>query len=434
MVASDYMGRFWLQITIAAMVVILLGASVFIVKALPPHRIVMATGAEGGAAYETGLRYREILARAGVDLQLLQTTGAMENLVRLRDPRSGVGVGFVQGGTTTSNESPGLESLGTVFYEPLWLFSRHELGAIDIQGMRGRRIWIGSEGSGTRALALKLIERAKLAGNIGEVSGLTPQGAGEKLIAGDIDMMFIITSWDSPIVQRLIAAEGVEVNSFPRAEAWIKFFPFLTKLELPAGVGDLATNRPPTDIVMLAPKASLAVRSDLHPAIQYLLLNAATQVHSQPDVFQKAGQFPAAESIDLPLSDEAKRFYKSGRPFLQQYLPFWFATLVEWLLVVLVPILALMYPIFKFLPQIYDWIMRSRILRLYDEMRSIEHEMGIQGQVQDAAGMAKKLDHLERHASRISLPTTYASMLYSLRSHIDLVRKRLATSPVQESR
>ena len=148
-------------------------------------------------------------------------------------------------------------------------------------------------------------------------------------IAGDIDAAFIVTTWDSPVVQRLISAQGIALASIPRADAYIAHYPFLNKLVLPAGVIDLLNNRPPTDVVMLAPKGSLAVRADLHPAIQHLLLSAAVQIHSPPGIFQKAGQFPAAESIDLPLSEEAQRFYKSGRPLLQNHLPFWLATLVE---------------------------------------------------------------------------------------------------------
>jgi TRAP-type uncharacterized transport system substrate-binding protein len=318
------------------MVVILLSASVYIVETLPPRTIVMATGAEGGAYHELGIRYREILARAGVELRLLPTTGALENLARLRDPQSGVSVGFIQGGTTTQKESPGIESLGTVFYEPLWLFSR--ISGTRAEGLNGRRLSVGPEGSGTRDLVLKLLERNKI---VGELFGLTPQVAGEKLVAGDIDVAFIVGSWDSPVVQRLITAEGIELRSFPRADAYVGLFPFLNKVMLPAGIGDLATNRPPADVLLVAPKASLAVRADLHSAIQYLLLDAAAQIHSGPGIFQTAGQFPTAESIDIPLSAEAQRFYKSGRPFLQDYLPFWIATLTGRLLVVLVPLAVL---------------------------------------------------------------------------------------------
>ena len=162
---------------------------------------------------------------------------------------------------------------------------------------------------------------------------------------------------------------------------------------------------------------------------RYLLLDAAVQIHSQPGIFQKAGQFPAAESIDLPLSAEALRFYKSGRPFLQGYLPFWIATLVEKILVVLIPLAALLYPVFKLLPQIYDWMMQRKIRRLYDDIRSIESDMENRGPEFDANALNAKLDQIDQRANHLQLPTVYASNLYTLRSHIDLVRTRLATNP-----
>ena len=428
---GNYLRKKWRHLAFAGTIAALLGAGVFIAATLPPRTIVMATGAKGGANFEWGMRYREILAKEGVKLQLLPTSGGLENLSRLRDPHSGVSVGFIQGGTTTSKESPQLESLGTVSYEPLWLFRRSEIDA-GMRGLAGRRLSIGPEGSGVRALALQLIERTKIKSTIGELSDFTLQVAVEKLVAGDIDAALIVAAWDSPAVQKLANAKGIEIESFPRADAYIAIFPFLNKLMLPAGVVDFLQNRPPADVVLLAPKASLAVRSDLHPALQYLLLNAAVQIHSQPGIFQKAGQFPAAESIDLPLSEEAQRFYKTGRPFLQGYLPFWIATLVEKMLVVLIPLAALLYPMFRLLPQTYDWTMQLRIRRLYDEIRSIESEMEAQGTEFDAHALNTKLDELDQRANHLQLPTVYASNLYTLRSHIDFVRTR--TGPAKEDR
>ena len=425
MIMRDYAYKFWRHLAVVGTVAIFLGASLFIVTTLPPRELVMATGAEGAANYELGVRYREILAKEGVKLELQRTSGSMDNLKYLRDPRSRVSVGFIQGGTITSKEAPELESLGTVFYEPLWLFRRGEIGE-GAQALRGRRLSIGSEGSGGRALALQIIERTRLDSIVGELSGFPPQAAAEKLIAGDIDAAFIVTAWESPVVQSLLHAKGVEPSSIQRADAFVAIYPFLHKLILPAGVIDLLTNRPPSDVVLLAPKASLAVRADLHPALQYLLLDAAAQIHSQPGIFQKAGQFPAAEAIDLPLSQEAQRFYKAGRPFLQGYLPFWVATLVEKMLVVLVPLAALLFPVFKFLPQSYDWMMQLRIRRLYDEIRLIESEMDVQGAEIDRNAMSTKLDLIDQRANHLQLPNVYTSSLYTLRGHIDLVRTRLA--------
>jgi TRAP-type uncharacterized transport system substrate-binding protein len=421
MAVRDFLQRFWLHLAIIGMVVILLGAAIYVVETLPPRKIVMATGPQGGAYHELGMRYREILAQAGVELQPLTTTGAIENLTRLRDPESRVDVGFIQGGTTTQKDSPGVESLGTLFYEPLWFFTR--ISGSRTEGLSGRRLSIGPEGSGTRDLALQLLEKNKI---VAELFGFTPQVAAEKLIAGEIDAVFMVASWGSPVVKQLILAQGIELRSFPRADAYIQLYPFLNKVVLQEGVGDLATNRPPSDVVLVAPKASLAVRANLHPAIQYLLLNAAVEIHSGPGLFRKAGQFPAAESIDIPLSDTGQRFYKGGQPFLHNYLPFWIAELVARVLIVFVPLALVLYPVFRLLPRAYDWIMRSKIMPLYDELRSIESEMESHGSGRGAEAIVARLDQLDQRANRLRLPTAYASAVYTLRSYIDLVRQRLA--------
>ena len=402
---------------------ILLAAGVIIFTTLPPRTVTMATGPAGGAYQELGLRYRDILARSGVRLRLVNTTGGLDNLARLRDRRSDVQAGFIQGGTTTKEESPNVESLGTMFFEPLWLFYRKGIGD-GMERFRGRRISIGPEGSGGRALAIEIMKRTKVDAVVGELLPFSPQEAADKLIAGEIDMAFVVSGWDSPVVRQLMAADGIGVANVPRPDAFIALYPFLSKVVLPSGVADLAANRPPSDVILLAAKASLAVRDDLHPAIQYLLLNAAVEIHSPPGIFQKAGQFPAAEAVDLPLSEEAQRFYKSGRPVLQAYLPFWMAALVERFLVVFLPALVLLYPAFRLVPQGYDWLMQSRIRRLYDEMKSIERELAA-GQEPPAA-LKAKLDGLTQKASELQLPVKYASMQYTLRMHLDLVRDRIS--------
>ena len=238
MIARILAKRLWLGFATTGVVVILLGASAFVLKTLPPRALVMATGAQGGADYELGMRYRDILAQSGVKLQLLPTTGGLENLARLHDKKAGVSVAFIQGGTTSKKASPDLASLGTVFFEPLWFFYRSEIGG-GMQGLLGRRVSIGPEGSGTRVLALELIKRTKIDSIVGELLELAPQVAAEKLIAGEIDAAFIVTAWDSPVIQRLINAKGIELASFPRADAYVALYPFLNKLVLPAGVVDL---------------------------------------------------------------------------------------------------------------------------------------------------------------------------------------------------
>ncbi|HSL72078.1 MAG TPA: hypothetical protein VK864_17655, partial [Longimicrobiales bacterium] len=231
-------------------------------------------------------------------------------------------------------------------------------------------------------------------------------------------------AWESPVVRRLLTADDVQTASFQRADAYVALYPYLNKLVLPAGVGDLAKNRPPTDTLLLAPKASLAVRSDLHPAIQYLLLDAAQEIHGKPGIFQRAGEFPAAESVDLPLSDNARQFYKSGRPFLQRYLPFWLAVLVGRLLVVLIPVAGVLYPLLRLMPALYVFAMRRRIFRLYRELKLLEAELDRRGAQGDVTDLAARLDRLEERAGHFRLPAAFAGMLYTLRDHIGLVRLR----------
>jgi TRAP-type uncharacterized transport system substrate-binding protein len=413
----------WHLVTIAATAVAIVGVAMLLLATMPPRAIVMATGPEGGAYHEAGKRYQTALARDGVQVRLVVTAGALENLALLRDPHSGVDAAFVQSGSVNEDEAPELESLGTMFYEPLWVFYRSGLGGITAEGLRGRKVSIGPEGSGTRALSLELLRRNGIDGV--DLLGLTPEAAGEKLLAGEIDAAFILTSWEAPVVRRLIVDERVALASFPRADAYVALYPYLSRLVLPAGVGDLGKFRPPTDVILFAPKASLVVRKDLHSAIQYLLLTAATQIHSRAGIFQRPGRFPAAESTDLPLSSQALSFYKSGPPFLDHYLPFWMASLVGRLLVLLIPILAVLYPLARFLPALYDWLMRAKISRLYGELRFLEDEIGTNGRNVDSSSMLARLEKLEKQANQLKIPIAYGSMMYLLRNQIALVRERL---------
>jgi TRAP-type uncharacterized transport system substrate-binding protein len=422
MSAGDFLRNYWPAITIAVTTAAIAGAALVTLRGMPPHQIVLVTGPEGDAYYEVGKRYRAALAKADVEVRLVPTAGSVENLAILRDPHSGASVALIQGGIPGAGDTSGLESLGTVFYEPLWWFHKRDIRGEGVDGLRGQKISIGPEGSGTRALALELMKRTRSEPRIGEVLALAPRVAGEKLLAGEIDVAFMMTAWEAPEVQQLLADERVGLSGFPHADAFVALYPFLNKVVVPRGVTDLAKDRPPTDVTLIATKASLVVRKDLHPAIQYLLLNAATEIHSGPSLFNHANSFPAAEAIDIPLSDEALRFYKSGLPFLHEYFPFWMAALIGKLIILLIPILGVLYPMTRFLPSLYDWVMRSRILRMYGELRLLEDEMA---NAHDRREMVARLDRLEEQANHLRVPVAYAGMLYSLRDHIDLVREGL---------
>jgi TRAP-type uncharacterized transport system substrate-binding protein len=415
----------WTLVALAALVAAAAWLAFAFLKPTPPRFVTMATGPEGGLSAELGNRYRELLARDGVDLRLSPSAGAVANVARLRDPKSGVTVAIIPGGITNRRDSPELVSLGTLGYEPLWIFSRGRPLSEQLRGSRNLRISVGAEGSGTRAFSVEFLARLGIVdGRNASLLALPPQSAGEKLLAGEIDAAIVLDAWESPLVQKLLAARDIHLVSAPRADSWVALYPYLNKVVLPAGVADMARNLPPENVTLLAPKANLVVRDDLHPAIQYLLLAAAAQIHSAPGVFNKAGQFPAPESVDLPLSDQASQFYKTGPPFLQRNLPFWLAILIQQLLVLLIPVLGLLYPLLRLAPATFGWAMRRKVLRLYGELKLLEDELAAHPAADRVGELIARLDRLDDEAERVWLPTYLRPLLYQLRMHISLVLQR----------
>lgn len=390
-------------------------------RPLPPRVVVMSTGPEGSAFPGFAERYRAAFARVGIDLQLRPSAGSVENLARLKDPHSDVSIGFVEGGLADPDRDGDLVSLGALFYEPLWVFVRSTETQPKLGDFIGKRFSSGAEGSSTRAFSLRLLALNGIKSDV-PLLAYSPQEAADRLVAGELDGATFMTSWDSPVIRQLSASPEVRLIGFPRADAYVALYPYFTKLVLPMGVGSLEKNLPSTDVQLIATKATLVVRKDLHPAIQYLLLNAATQIHGGPGIFQKAGQFPAAEAIDLPLSDHARTFYTSGKPFLQRYLPFWLAVLAGQLLVLLIPVVGVLYPILRLAPVIYGWSMRRRIFSLYGELKFLENELE-KGGATDA--LRRRLDRLEARADHIHVPVTFRHLQYTLRLHIGLVRQRM---------
>lgn len=391
----------------------------------PPRTVVMATGPKGSGFDEFGARYRQILQRSGVDLRLVETAGSAENLTRLRDRHTGVSVAFVENGLTNQDESPGLVSLGAITIEPLWLFFRRPESGTAAQRLVGKRISIEPEGSGTRVLARRLLALNGIDETAVELLGLTAERSADALLRGTIDGAIMLTSWQSPVVQKLLVADGIVLEGYPRADAYVALFPYLNKVVLPTGIADLARNIPPADVPLLAVEANLIAREDIHPGLQYLLLEAAAEIHGGPQVFHRAGRFPAAEAIDLPLSHQARAFYKSGRPFVYRYLPFWMAGPAERLMILLIPLFTVVFPLVHFVPAFYAWMIQRRIFLLYGELKVLEGELESLGPGVPAREVASKLEKLARKAHRLRVPLGYAQRLFILKSHIALAQQEV---------
>jgi len=428
-----HMRENWLRLLIALFGLVALTALatwlVFrLLRTLPQRTVVMAVYPEGSLNAELVKRYQEILARDGIDLKMDPSAGAVESVADLRNPKSGTSIALVPGGITNQQESPELVTLGTLFYQPLWIFSRGHVAQRHKQ-LKGLRVSIGPEGSSSHSLSLKLLGRA---GMIDQKSAtllsLTPTESAQKLINGEIDVAIFLDGWESPAVQQLLNAKGVKLETTPRADAFVALYPYLSKLVLPAGVVNMAKPRPPSDVLLIAPKSSLVVREDLHPAIQYRLLEAAVEIHSPPRMFQAAGQFPAPEFIDLPLSPYAREFYRTGTPFLLRHLPFWLAVFLAQPVVWLIPLLVLLIPVLRLAPALYDWVERRRVYKLYSELKRLEDEMFLAPPGGADNDFVERLDRLEHRASHLSVPTPFKPLVYGLRLHIDLVRHKARKS------
>ena len=419
----------WRDILLVALPSLLLAFGAFwlasqFIKPAPPDRLIMSTGGEGGAYQLFAARYKDVLGRYGIALLEKPSAGSTENLARLRDPTVELDAGLIQGGTARPLEGDGLVALGDFYLEPLWVFYRAgAAGSADkLLDLKGKRVAVGSAGSGTHHLAMELLAANGIdAGNtrLVEAGGLAMV---ERLQKNEIDAVFAVGPTQSALVWSLLYTPGIRLMNLAHAEAYARRFPHLTRVVLPRGAIDLTEDIPPHDTQLVAATASILVRESMHPALIDLLMQAASEVHGEPGVFQKPREFPRVGHSEFPLSKEAERFYKSGRPFVQRYLPFWAATLIDRMVVMVVPLLAVLIPLFKFAPQIYGWRVRSRIYRRYGELKFLENEISENPAAHSRAEWLEKLDRIELDASHIRTPLTFSDMLYTLRGHIDLVR------------
>jgi TRAP-type uncharacterized transport system substrate-binding protein len=396
-------------------------ASKFI-RPAPPNYLIISTGGDGGAYQLYAARYRQILARDGIELRERPSAGALENIKRLRDPTEEVDVAFVQGGSERGTEEDALVALGSFYFEPLWAFYRGKEDIDRLTQLKGRRIAIGPEGSGTRKLALELLEASGVAGPPTQLLDFGGLAAVQAIQEGKADVVFVAGAAQSAAVWSLLYADNVKLMDFNQAEAYTRRYSYLSKVVLPHGAIDFMRDIPARDVTLVAPVATLVAREETHPALIDLLLQAATEVHSEPGLFQKPKEFPKPTQVDFPLSKEADRFYKSGKPFLQRYLPFWAATFIDRMVVMLIPIFAVLVPLIKIAPQLYGWRVRSRIYRWYGELKFLENELEQKPATYSQAEWLAKLDRIERGVEHIPTPLAFADQLYTLRSHVDMVR------------
>ncbi|NQU39801.1 MAG: ABC transporter substrate-binding protein [Lentisphaerae bacterium] len=391
------------------------------VEPAPPSHVTIAAGSTNGAYYACATAYRELLAENGIEVTVLATAGTRENLALLAAD-GGADVAFVQTGVATG--SPPFLALGSLYLEPLWVIYRGaELDALT--ELTGKRLAIGPDGSGTRALALTLLSDCGIGPTNATLLELTGEAASAALQAGEIDAAFFVMSPTSPLIAELLASPDIWLMSFRRAPAICNRHRHLSPVVLYQGVMDLARNIPPSNHILVSAAATLVVRADFHPALMDLLLDAAARTHGQGNWIEAPGAFPSPQFVEFELADQARDFYASGRSFLQRVFPFWAATLINRFKIMLIPLLTLLIPLLKLVPPLYQWRVRRRINRWYKALQELETAVAPGAQPERADELVAEIVRIEEEVAKVTVPPAYGDNLYQLRFHTSIARQKL---------
>ncbi|SOB58674.1 NMT1/THI5 like protein [Pseudodesulfovibrio profundus] len=396
------------------------------VEPAPPSKVTIASGGPTGAYYGYAREYAAFFAKHGIELEVVESKGSIDNLDLLADPDNPVDAAFVQGGVSTPEQYPDLRSLGSLYYEPLWIFHRSNVSFTMLNDLKGMRVAIGAEGSGTNHVVKKLLAQN---GITEDNATLIEKGAGSAvsdMLNDQVDVVFFFSGVGSGVIDSLRDSGGViRLFSVERSPAYVRSHRYLQHLVLPEGALDIATNLPDRDVNMLAPSANLVVNKDLHPAISYLFLLAAKEIHNDGDIFAMPGTQPNNKSTIFPLTEEAENYYKSGPPLLMRYMPYTWAVNFERLKIMLIPLLTLLFPLFKITPPAYRWQIRRRIFKWYKDLKEFDLKAYDIETAEEALAMREELDELGRAVMDTSVPLSYLDYIYSLKIHIRMIQDRL---------
>lgn len=407
--------------------VVIVAAVFWFVWSAPPRTLVISSGPPGSSFEHVAEGYRDILARNGVTVKILPSQGSIENLQRLADRKVHVDIGFVQAGETNDGQGLTLYSLGSIAYQPLLIFYRSATPVNLLSDFAGKRLAVGAVGSGTRTLALTLLETNGIAPN-GNTAllDLDADAAAQALLAGTVDAVFLMgDSASGQIMRTLLHTPGIQLYDFVQADAYTRRFSYLNKLTLPRGSIDFGKDEPARDVNLIGPTVELVARDKLHPALSDLLLEAARETNGNASLLQHKGEFPAPLENEFKISPDAARYYKSGKTFLYRSLPFWLASLVNRVLVAFVPMLLVLIPGLRLIPTAYKWRIQLRIYRRYRALLKVERESYGKLTTDKRTELRQRLDHIEQAVSGMKVPASFANQFYGLREHIGFVRERL---------
>lgn len=426
---SRQLRALWLKIWGGGFAVVLIGFSLawFFIQPAPPRTIHMAVGPPNGAYFQFATAYADELAKLGITLHLHTTNGSLDDYELLQRDNP-IDLAIVQGGTAAANKlsDPNIESLASLYMEPVWVFYRSERPYTDLRSLSGKTIGAGRFGSGTAALTAVLLQENGITESNATFKPIGGSESIRQLQEGTIDVAFFVTSPSAEAVQQLSEIPGLRLLNFTRHAAYARRHPFLSSVTLEEGVVDLEKNYPQSKVRLIAPAANLVANRKLHDALVPTLLRVAETVHNrEPSLFQR-DQLPSTQFIEFPLNESARRYFEYGPPFLQKYLPFWVASFFDRGVILLLPALTLLLPLFKVAPPLYRWRIRSRIYRWYKLLRGMEADLQGDGDMKKLRANWHTLQIMETELDDLhDVPLAYMQEFYSLRLHIEFVERRI---------
>ena len=397
-----------------------------LVDPLPPRRFAIAAGIPGTGYDVVARQYARILARDGVDLEVHNYASAIEHFDVLRDATSPVQAALTTFGFTQPSDAATLYSLGGISDTAIFLFYKNAEPITRFAQFRGKRLSIGMPRTALRTLMLDVLKATGALDDSIRLSDLDYREAIDALIAGEIDVAMVATQIDDSLLQRALGAPGIQLMNVAQAEAIAKTVPGLKHVVLWRGLISLDRDIPDSDIDLLALRNRLLVRKDLHPALQYLLLEAMREVHGAPGPFNRLGEFPAEQPNDLPLSPTAQAFYRSGPTFWQRYTSFWLTSLLNRLVFFVIPVVAMLIPIIGFAPRFYRWLHVRRIDQLHRALGNLERELAQSADRCRFVEYQTRIAEIESAVRLLKVARPFEVDLQRLRIHLRMVQEEVS--------
>lgn len=394
-----------------------------LVEPAPKKELTIVTGSKNSNYYKTALKYQKLLAKQNVQLNVIETSGSVENLDLINAGKADIG--FVQAGIIDSNDKHEVESLASVYYEPLWIFYKNQGYTIEyIVELINKKVSIGNNGSGTQYLAIQMLIDNGITTENTELLSLSSEESKEKLLSGEIDAMFLVSSPKSQTVAQLLSDPSVELLNLKRVKAYNQKYKFLRSVTLYEGTINLYTNLPSEDKNLLSTTANLVCAKGINDELIRIFLKQIKIVHNKQAIFEEANQFPSLSHLDTAINSEAKNYLTNGDSWLEGIFPYWIASQIDRLKILLIPLLTLLFPLFKGVLPLYAWSIRSKIYKWYKRLDKLEDttKLGkeeIQENIKELSDLRVELQE------QTKVPLSYKGEYYNLLLHIDLVSKEL---------